>query len=376
MRGPAVPPIVIAAGGTGGHFFPAEALAAELVTRGHRVVLMTDARSGGLTSAVFAGHEQHVLSGAGIAGRGAMRGAKAVVSLAAGVTQARSILGRIGAASIVGFGGYPCVAPILASRLLRRRPGVILHEQNAVLGRANRFLASHADMLALSFAATERVPAKASTALTGNPVRAAIGALAQTSYVAPEDRIRLLVLGGSLGARVFSDVVPAALRALPERLRGRLVVVQQCRAEDLVRVRDAYEQTGITAELSAFFPDVAERLAAAHLVIARAGASTVAELAVAGRPAILVPLPGAIDDHQSANSRALAEAGGAWVMPQPDFNAGSLAERLSSLAAAPVALTTAAAAARGQGRADAAVRLADVVESRLHQDIVRFGASP
>jgi UDP-N-acetylglucosamine--N-acetylmuramyl-(pentapeptide) pyrophosphoryl-undecaprenol N-acetylglucosamine transferase len=375
MRGPAVQSIVIATGGTGGHFFPAEALAAELVTRGHRVALMTDARSGSLTSGIFAGREQYVLSGAGIAGRGVVRGTKAVMSLAVGIAQARGILARIRAASVVGFGGYPSVAPVLASRFLLRRPSVILHEQNAVLGRANRFLAGRADALALSFASTELVPGKVPTVVTGNPVRPAIGALAQTSYTAPTDRIRLLVLGGSLGARVFSDVVPAALKSLPEGLRSRVTVIQQCRPEDWVRVRDAYAEFGIEAELSPFFPNVAGRLAEAHLVIARAGASTLAELAVAGRPAILVPLPGAIDDHQSANAHALAAAGGAWVMPQPQFDPVSLAQRLSGLLADPAALAAAAIAARSQGRGDAAARLADLVESHLRQDIVRLGES-
>lgn len=376
MRGPAVQTIVIAAGGTGGHFFPAEALAAELVARGHRIVLMTDARSAGTSSAVFSGLEQHVVHGAGVAGRGALRGGKAVVTLAAGVGQARGILGRIGAAAVVGFGGYPSVAPVLACRFLRRRPSIILHEQNAVLGRANRFLARRADLLALSFATTERVPARAATAVTGNPVRPAIGALARTGYVPPDGRIRLLVLGGSLGARVFSDVVPAALKSLPDGLRGRATVVQQCRAEDLERVGRAYAELGMAAELSAFFPNVAERIVAAHLVIARAGASTVAELAVAGRPAILVPLPGGIDDHQSANARALAKAGGAWVMPQPGFDPVSLADRLSGLLTDPVALASAAAAARGQARGDAAALLADVVEARLSHAAARLGGRP
>ena len=219
MRGPAVHPIVIAAGGTGGHFFPAEALASELLARGRRVALMTDARSGGLQSPVFAGLEQFVISGAGIAGRGALRAGKAALALAAGVVQARRILARIHAAAVVGFGGYPCVAPVLATRLMRHRPTVILHEQNAVLGRANRFLARHADLLALSFAATARVPEVAATVVTGNPVRPAIAALAAVPYAPPTDTLRLLVLGGSLGARVFSDVVPPALAALPDALR-------------------------------------------------------------------------------------------------------------------------------------------------------------
>jgi UDP-N-acetylglucosamine--N-acetylmuramyl-(pentapeptide) pyrophosphoryl-undecaprenol N-acetylglucosamine transferase len=376
MRGPAVRTIVIAAGGTGGHFFPAEALAAELLARGHRIVLMTDARSGGLTSVVFAGHEQHVLRGAGIAGRGLARGVRAAAALAAGVIQARGLLSRINAAAIVGFGGYPCVAPVLGASLLRRRPAVILHEQNAVLGRANRFLASRADVLALSFAATERVPAGAQTAVTGNPVRPAVAALAQAAYAAPTDRIRLLVLGGSLGARVFSDVVPQALTALPEALRARLSIVQQCRPEDLDRVRAAYSALGLQAELASFFPDVADRLQAAHLVIARAGASTVSELAVAARPSILVPLPGAIDDHQSANARALAQAGGAWVLPQPQFTAAALADRLNHLLSTPASLAAAATAARTGARADAAARLADAVEARISLDAVQAGETP
>jgi UDP-N-acetylglucosamine--N-acetylmuramyl-(pentapeptide) pyrophosphoryl-undecaprenol N-acetylglucosamine transferase len=368
MRGPAVKPIVIAAGGTGGHFFPAEALAAELIARGQRVALMTDARSGGLQSATFEGRERFVLHGAGIAGRGARRAAQAAAALLVGAKQARTILSRLDAAAVVGFGGYPCVAPVLGCQLLWRRPPVILHEQNAVLGRANRFLASRADRLALSFAKTERVPVKAVTVVTGNPVRPPVAALAKSSYLASTDRIRLLVLGGSLGARVFSDVVPAALKEMPERLRARLSVVQQCRAEDLDRVQAAYAEAGIAVELSAFFPDVAARLLAAHLVIARAGASTVAELAVAGRPAILVPLPTAIDDHQTANARALAAAGGAWIMPQPEFTAAALALELTELFDDPESLALAAVGARSQARADAASRLADLVEEVARQE--------
>jgi UDP-N-acetylglucosamine--N-acetylmuramyl-(pentapeptide) pyrophosphoryl-undecaprenol N-acetylglucosamine transferase len=365
MRGPAVQPIVIAAGGTGGHFFPAEALAAELVARGHRIVLMTDARSGGLSSPTFAGREQYVIRGAGIAGRGLWRAAKAIGALASGVVQARGILSNIGAGCVVGFGGYPCVAPILGAVLSRPRPVVILQEQNAVLGRANRFLSGRADVLALGFAGTTRIPAGTYTEVTGNPVRPAIAALSQAGYAAATDRIRLLVLGGSLGARVFSDVVPAALRSLPAALRARLSVVQQTRPEDMERVRAVYAADGISAELSPFFPDVADRLVAAHLVIARAGASTVAELAVAGRPAILVPLPGAIDDHQSANARALADAGGAWVVPQPRFTPDFLAERLGQLLADPAGLARAAVGAHSQARADAASNLADIVEARM-----------
>jgi UDP-N-acetylglucosamine:LPS N-acetylglucosamine transferase len=453
--------IVIAAGGTGGHFFPAEALAAELLARGHRIVLMTDARSGAMKSKVFAGHEQHVLPGAGIAGRGVWRGIKAMFGLGAGVVRARGLLARLNVGAVIGFGGYPCVPPILGAGLLKRRPVLVLHEQNAVLGRANRFLAKRVNRLALSFAGTERVPALAAvsnpprptpssagpswptpssatpssptpswpgltgpsrgpeaqdgpvkpghdggggsrnhdggsgsrghdvrsgsrgkavtqlgsaTVVTGNPVRPAITALAGTEYAEPADRIRLLVLGGSLGARVFSDIVPIALASLPDALRRRLTLTQQCRAEDLDRVRAAYSATGIEADLSPFFPDVAERLAAAHLVIARAGASTVAELAVAGRPSVLVPLPGAIDDHQSANARALAQAGAARVMPQPSFTPDALASTLTELLSAPATLSAMAAAARTQARPDAAARLADLVETLMNHNAAEMQA--
>lgn len=373
MRGPAVQTIVIAAGGTGGHFFPAEALASELIRRNHRIVLMTDSRSSGLASPVFADRERYVLPGAGIAGRGLWRGVKAVAGLAACVFQARHILSRLNAAAVVGFGGYPCVGPVLGAALLRAKPVVVLHEQNAVLGRANRFLAGRGAHVALSFPNTERLPASAreTAGVTGNPVRPAIIALADASYVPPSDGIRLLVLGGSLGARVLSDVVPAAIKSLPEALRSRLSITQQCRKEDLDRVRAAYAQVGVEADLATFFPDVADRLAAAHLVVARAGASTVAELAVAGRPSILVPLPGAIDDHQTANATALTAAHAARLMPQPTFTPDILANTLTELLSDPALLIVMAEAARAQGRPDAAARLADLVETRIAQAIER-----
>ena len=371
MRGQAVHPIVIAAGGTGGHFFPAEALAAELLARGQRVALMTDARSAGLSSGVFANAERFVIKGAGIAGRGPVQALRAAAALAAGTVQARRILTMLNATAVVGFGGYPSVAPVLATRLLRRRPAVVLHEQNSVLGRANRFLARHADVLALSFPATTHVPAQLRTEVTGLPVRPAIRAIAGQAYTAPTDIIALLILGGSLGARVFSDVVPPALATLPAPLRTRLRVTQQCRAEDMERVRAAYADCGIAADLAPFFADIAARLAGAHLVIARAGASTVAELAVAGRPAILVPLPGAIDDHQTGNARALEAAGGAWMMAQASCTPKTLQARLEFLINNPRVLSEAASAARGFARDDAASALAHTVENLLRQETRR-----
>ncbi len=360
MRGDPTRPIVIAAGGTGGHTFPSEALATELARRSRRIVLLADARSSSMDSPVFRGRERFMIMGAGIAGRGPLRGAAALAALAAGTLQARAILAELEPEVVVAFGGYPSVAPVLATRLLARRPAVVLHEQNAVLGRANRFLARHADRLALSFPETTRVPKRAQCVVTGNPVRSAFGA---KPYAPPGDEgpIRLLVLGGSLGARVLSEMVPSALTRLPAGLRGRLHVTQQCRKEDVARVRATYTAAVIPADTETFFSDVPERMEAAHLVIARAGASTVAELAAMGRPAILVPLPGAIDDHQSANARFLAASGAAWTIDQRGFTAEALSQRLAQLLADPDQLARAAAAAMRAGRRDAAARLADVL---------------
>jgi UDP-N-acetylglucosamine--N-acetylmuramyl-(pentapeptide) pyrophosphoryl-undecaprenol N-acetylglucosamine transferase len=372
MRGPMARPVVIAAGGTGGHLFPAEALAAELVARGERIALMTDARSAAYESPAFGGAERFVLKGSGLAGRGARAAARGALALTAGTLEARRILARLNAAAVVGFGGYPSVPPILAARTLPRaaRPVTALHEQNAVLGRANRLLAPGADLLALSAAETARVPPSARVAVVGNPVRPALAALAGQPYVPPAEDgvIRLLVLGGSLGARIFADVVPGAVAALPDGLRGRLVVTQQTRAEDLPRVETAYREAGVPADLSPFFGDIATRLAVSHLVVARAGASTVAELGCAGRPSVLVPLPHAIDDHQTANARSLASIGAAWLMPQPAFTADALSRHLAAVLSNPPVLARAAAAAAKEARPDAARRLADLVQSLMRAD--------
>lgn len=366
MRGPTAAPVVLAAGGTAGHLFPAEALAGELIRRGRRVAVMTDARSATRAREAFAGRELFVLRGAGLAGRGPLRAAAGAAAVGMGVAQARGLLGRLGASAVVGFGGYPAVAPVLAACLLRRRPALLLHEQNAVLGRANRLLARFAGHLALSFEETRAVPGGIVARVTGNPVRPAVQALAGRPYAPPGegDAVRLLVLGGSLGARVLSEVLPSAVAALPGTLQDRLRIVQQCRVEDLDRVRAAYGALGIEAELSPFFPDVAERLAQAHLVVARAGASTVAELACAGRPALLVPLPGAIDDHQRWNARAL----GADLADQAGLTPEMLGARLASLLAAPDRLAALAHEAGRRARPDAASLLADLVEDSITQE--------
>ena len=361
MRGPAARPVVLAAGGTGGHFFPAEALAAVLIGRGHRVVLMTDERTGAQLGPVFSGVEHYILRGAGIAGRGFTRAAHAVVSLAAGTAQARQILSRLDTACIVGFGGYPSIPPVFGARLLRHRPAILLHEQNAIPGRATRLCLRTADLLALGFATTKAISG-VKTVLTGNPVRSAIAAATKHPYRTPIDRINLLVLGGSLGARIFSDVIPEAICRLPDALRARLRIVQQCREDDVSRVAAAYRTVGVDAELGPFFTDVADKLAMSHLVISRAGASSCAELAVVGRPAILVPLPGAIDDHQTANARATP---GAIVIAQRDFVAASLAALLANLLTDASALRSSAEQIAAAGRPDAAEALADAVETLI-----------
>ncbi|WP_428392948.1 undecaprenyldiphospho-muramoylpentapeptide beta-N-acetylglucosaminyltransferase [Lichenicoccus sp.] len=357
--------VVIAAGGTGGHFFPAEALAGQLASRGHDLVLMTDRRGGLRSHGAFANAPQHVIAGAGVAGRGRVAKLRGLAAVARGVVQARRLLATLEADAVVGFGGYPSVAPLLAARLLGRgRPAIVVHEGNAVLGQANAQLARFADRIATSFEVTVRLPPGRGT-LTGMPVRDEIAALAASPYPGTGGTLNLLIWGGSLGARIFSDVVPAAMAPFA----GRVRVVQQARAEDVDRVRAAYAAAGIDAEIAPFLDRVAERLAAAHLVIGRAGGSSVAELACIGRPSILVPLPIAASDEQTANARALVAAGAAWIVPQRDFTEAALSALLAELFAALERLAEAAAAAAALGRHDAASRLADLVEGQLRASI-------
>jgi len=346
---------VIAAGGTGGHFFPAEALAAALLKRGERVVLMTDARSAAGKSAVFAACEIHIVPGAGVAGRSFRRAAAGAVAIARGVLAARRILAPMSAAAVVGFGGYPAVAPMLAARSLRNRPVLILHDQNAVFGKANRLLAKISDHIAVSFRST-------TGALTGNPVRPAIAANAKSPYAAPEEQMSLLVLGGSLGATAFATLIPEALALLPAALRGRIVLTMQCPAPAIESARAALAAVDVAANLAPFFEDVATLLVEAHLVIARSGGSTVAELAVIGRPAILIPLR--INDDQRANADALAAAGGAVRVEQSE-GAAALAGAMETLLADPPRLAEMARASGAMGITDAAERLADLVQSAM-----------
>jgi len=367
--------IVLAAGGTGGHVFPARALAEALRARGWRLALITD-RRGEAFGETLSDVETYLISaaspGGGVGGK-----LRALARLATGLLQARALLRRLKPDAVVGFGGYASVPTMLAAALARLP--TIIHEQNAVLGRANRLLAPRVTRIATSFARVDALrPGDAARAvLTGNPVRAAIAAIGERPYpelAAKSGVLSLLVFGGSQGARVLSDVVPAAAARLCATTRKRLSVTQQCRAEDLERVRAAYRNAGIEATLAPFFEDLPERLAAAHLVIGRAGASTVAELAAAGRPALLVPYPFAADDHQRANARAVDEAGGGWLMPEPGFTAQALAARLESLLGRPAALGEAAAKARLAARPDAAAALADLTETVAARRLSGAGA--
>lgn len=362
MTGANTPLVVLAAGGTGGHVFPAQALAAELVSRGNRAILVTDERGSAHGNGDGFSDVLRIRAG-GLAGKGVGARIRSVTALLAGTWQARSLLKRLRPDAVVGFGGYASVPTMLAARFAGLKTAI--HEQNAILGRANRLLAPKVSRIAISFEGSRGLPADRAGKVvhTGMPVRPVIAEIRDAVYPAldPADPINLLVLGGSQGANIFSEVVPASLQALPENLRNRLRVSQQCRPEDLEKAQGAYSETGISVDLSTFFPDVPSRLAGTHLLISRSGASTVAEVLAVGRPAILVPFPHAIDDHQTFNAHAVAEAGAGWLMPQDTLSAASLTSRLESLFGLPATLQKAASAARAVGRADAAARLADMV---------------
>ncbi len=356
------PLILLAAGGTGGHLFPAEALGVELIRRGFRVRLVTDARALRY-SGLFSKDMIDVVPSETVRGRTPWQLAYTGAMLAAGTLVACNLIRRLKPAAVVGFGGYPTVPPLLAARLLR--VPCIIHDANAVLGRANRFLSRHVDAIATSLPGVlDRDPALAGkTTTVGTPMRPAILAAAAVSYVPPETSapFRLLVVGGSQGARVMSDIVPGAIERLEPALWSRLILTQQVREEDMARVRAVYDRLKIDAELAPFFTDLPARLASNHLVVSRSGAGTVAELAAIGRPSILVPLPGSIDQDQFANAGVLSQANGAIRIVQADFTSDRLAAEISALAAEPARLAAMAASARSVGRLDAAERLADLV---------------
>ncbi len=365
MAPPIAPLIALAAGGTAGHVFPAEALAAELAARGCRLALITDER-GGAMDAGFTGAQLFRIRAGGVSGKGLGARIKSALEILAGTIQAWFILKRIKPSAVVGFGGYASVPTMLAAKFCAAKTA--MHEQNAVLGRANRLLAGGVSQIATSFEQVAAIPeGVAGVMRTGMPVRPAVAQLRSNPYPerGDEGRIGILVFGGSQGASVFTQVVPAAIARLQEDLRARLSIVQQCRADDLDAATTAYRDMSVEAELASFFDDLPARMAAAHLIISRSGASTIAEATTIGRPAIMVPYPHAVDDHQSSNAHALDEAGGGWLLPEDAFTPDILAGRLASLLTMPRILESAAAASKAFGRPDAANRLADMIAGLL-----------
>ncbi|GBH29762.1 UDP-N-acetylglucosamine--N-acetylmuramyl-(pentapeptide) pyrophosphoryl-undecaprenol N-acetylglucosamine transferase [Sphingobium xenophagum] len=371
---------VLAAGGTGGHMIPAHAVAEELMARGHHVALVTDER-GAKIPGIFDKAQVHVLP-AGRMTKNPKSWPGALKAILAGRAMARRLNETFRPTAVVGFGGYPAMPALLAA--LADGVPTAVHEQNAVLGRVNRLVAGRVDAIATAYPGVERLKEKyaAKVHLIGNPVREEVKQLREEDFPAltEESVFRVLVIGGSQGASILSSVVPEGLSMLPVALRRRLQVTQQCRAEDIERVRKTYAEMEIPADLATYFNDVPEKLGWSHLVIARAGASTLAELTCAGRPAILVPLPSAMDDHQTANAREMTEAGGARTIPQSRFTAVELAKQMQKMAMEPGALQNAAKRARGCGRPNAARDMADLLESIGHapivNDAVRVGPTP
>jgi UDP-N-acetylglucosamine--N-acetylmuramyl-(pentapeptide) pyrophosphoryl-undecaprenol N-acetylglucosamine transferase len=362
--------IVLAAGGTGGHLFPAQALAEALSMRGHDIHLVTDerVRAYGKT---FPASQTHIVPSASLSLSKPMKVPLNMFRLLAGVLKARRLFQQIRPAAVVGFGGYPSLPPLWASTMM----GIpsIVHEQNAVLGRANALLAPRVMAIATSFERVFNLNAEgmAKSVMTGNPVRQMALNFAAAPYPSVDERgtLNVVIFGGSQGARFFSDIMPEAVKLLPDNLRARLSLVQQCREEDLQRVQQAYGAMRVPARLSAFFGNMPEEIARSHLVICRSGASSIAELGVIGRPAILVPLPHAIDNDQQKNAESFAAVGAGTIQPQNQLTAEVLANHLQQLLSQPQALKEAAAAAARHGKPDAAQKLADLVERHISRHV-------
>ena len=370
--------ILLSAGGTGGHLFPAQALAQELIGRGWTIYLATDGRAERFAGK-FPAEDIFVIPSATFGSKNPVALLKTLWTIWKGVREAGRVIAKINPKVVVGFGGYPTLPPVYAAS--RRGVPTIVHEQNAVMGRANKALARLASAVAGGFLkASGQYGAKIFE--TGNPVRQAVLDVVGTNYQTPAagGKIRLLVFGGSQGARYFSDTVPEAIALLPDDMRSRIELVQQARPEDEQRVSDRYRELDVKAEVAPFFSDLPERMARAQLVVSRAGASTVLELSIIGRPAILVPLPHALDDDQGHNAGILVEAGGAIMRRQQDgFDAEALAQELSDLLQAPEQLSAMAAAAKSVGKPGAVHLLADLVEAIASgQSVEQFklGAGP
>lgn len=360
--------VLIAAGGTGGHMVPAHALSDELMRRGHRVTLLTDPR-GLRFPGLFEGVDKHVLPSASATGLNPVQWAKAIFALMKGRSEGVRVARNVKAQAVVGFGGYPSLPGLLAGISLRL-PSII-HEQNAVLGRVNRNLQRWVSAVALSYQNTGRlVPGPESRVhFVGNPVREVVQKACATPYDPPKagQPFRLLIVGGSQGAAILSKRVPEAVAALPAELRARLQICQQCRPEDLSAVVESYKAAGVEAECLTYMADLPERMASSHLLICRAGASTMAELMALGRPAILIPYPFATDDHQTANSENYVAAGAGVMLAEQQATASRLMGHLLGFMESPEALLSAAAAARSLGHPDSAARLADLVEKEVRE---------
>ncbi len=357
----------ICAGGTGGHLFPAQALSAELKRRGHRIVLLTDER-GLRFGGTFPCDEVVQIPSSTLSLRSPLKALSGIREIVSGVLKARKTFKNSSFCAVAGFGGYPSLPPMVAARLLGLP--TCLHEQNAVMGRANRFLSRFATVLATSFEVTQKAPDKAKLRIitTGNPVRQQVLELRTSPYTPAfgVEEFRLLIFGGSQGASIFGEVMPAALELLPEMTKKRLKVTQQCRQEDIDKVKTAYSDAGIDVEVAAFFSNLPERMANSHLVIARSGASTLSELTVIGCPAVLVPLPGSLDNDQRENARSLEAHGGAWVVEQSELKPDRVAKLLGKFMNEPDLLVAAAHAAHKIGKPDATMLLADAVEEIAH----------
>jgi UDP-N-acetylglucosamine--N-acetylmuramyl-(pentapeptide) pyrophosphoryl-undecaprenol N-acetylglucosamine transferase len=358
--------IMLAAGGTGGHLFPAFALAQELARRDIAVDLITDLR-GDKYGSDFPARQVYRVPAATLAGKSPIAAAKTGYTLTRGTAAAFKLLGEVRPKAVLGFGGYPTFPPLLAAKL-RRIPSA-LHEQNAVLGRANTMLSKRVTAIATSFESvigiTDALQSK--IRFTGNPVRDIVIDWAQRAYrpPLPGGPYNVLVFGGSQGARYFSDTVPSALAGLPEDFRSNLFVTQQARDEDVARVTEAYRAAGIRAQVASFFKNLPEEMSKSHVVIGRAGASTVAELTVIGRPAILVPLPHALDNDQLQNAKRLETAEAGWCLQQKDITTDTLTAAVRQLFEDPGLLERVARNAKALGRPDAVVRLADLAETLM-----------
>ncbi len=353
--------MLLSAGGTGGHLFPAEALAHELKRRGWSVHLATDDRAGRFAG-TFPADGIHMVRSATMGSKNPVALVRTFAALWSGFRQASTLLARLKPKAVIGFGGYPTLPPLFAAT--RRGIPAMIHEQNAVMGRANKALAQRVQAIAGGFMRTGGA-FSGKFFETGNPARPAVLAKAEIAYAPSrgDQPFNLLVFGGSQGAQFFSQAIPEAVRLLDDTQRTRLRIVQQARKEDEAGVKAAYAQMGVEAQVSPFFENMAEHLAKAHFIVSRSGASTVTEIAIIGRPALLVPYPHALDHDQAANAAALAAEGGAEVVRQQDLDARVLSARLSDAMSNPDRLAQMAAAARKTGKPHAVELLADLAEA-------------